>query len=121
MAIELEPGEPSTDPIALEDIAAEMLLLSATAARLETTVGAEANDGKPASGLCARVAELSDTIGRAPNDATGDPGHGLCAVVANLAKAHTTHSRKVVAGATLASGGVVAIVELVLQILKALH
>jgi len=120
MALELESPKPRADPIAPADLAAGMLLLSATAKRLERTVGAEAHDGKPALGLCGKVADLAETIGRAPNDATGDPGCGLCAVVAGLAKAHTAHSRKVVAGATLATGGVVAVIEIVLQLLKAL-
>lgn len=113
------PHKPA-EPVELPELAAEVFKLGAIAARLETTLGNGLDGGKP-TGLCALVAELRDTVGSAPNAATGDPGDGLCAVVANLAMSHATQSRRVVTGATLAAGGAMGVIEGVLQLVKLLH
>jgi len=115
MALELD----SPEPIDLPDLAAEVLKLAAIAERMDRTLGTEPNGEKPGSGVCACVAELRATVGRAPNAATGQPGSGLCGVVADLALAHATQSRKMVAGATLAAGGTIGVIELVVRLLQA--
>jgi len=123
MAIELieKRKRPTTEPVELDDLAAEVFKLGAIADRMDRTLGHEANEEAPASGVCGCVAALRDTVGHAPNAATGETGSGLCGVVAALATAHATQSRKMVAGASLAAGGAIGVIELVLRILQAVN
>ena len=109
----------SPEPVELPDLAAEVLKLAAIAERMDRTLGSEATDERQASGVCGCVAELRATVGRAPNAATGEQGSGLCGVVADLATAHATQGRKMVAGAGLAAGGTIALIELVIRVLQA--
>jgi hypothetical protein len=115
----ITPKPRNTAPIDPECLAAEVLKLSSLAERLDRTVGTPEAGDEQATGLCAVVADLRATVGRAPNAATAEQGSGLCAVVAELATAYQAQTRRVVAGTTLAAGGVVVVVESVLRILQA--
>lgn len=110
----------TTNPIDPDCLAAEVLKLAALAERLDRTVGTPEDEEQKATGLCAIVADLRTTVGKAPNAATAEPGSGLCAVVAELAIAYQQQTRRLVTGTTLAAGGVVVVIESVLRILQAL-
>jgi len=64
------------------------------------------------------VSELRAEVGRAPNDATGEPGSGMARVLAEVAQSSGAHQRKMIGAATLGAGGVVGAIEGLLALFR---
>ncbi len=62
------------------------------------------------------VNRLEETIGEAPNDATGTPGRGLCRQLAELVKAHKT-TRAHVNRTGVSVAAVVAAIEVIARLM----
>lgn len=108
-------------PASLDGLVGQLMARTAelerTSAALERAVGAapcdEHDDG---TGLAGAVAELTRTIGHAPNDATGDEGSGLMRVVAELARGAEFRSRSHAKAGAVGAAGALVIIEGLLEL-----
>jgi len=91
----------------LIDMLREFRSLSAVVGKVPTP------DDTSGSGIASQISHLVLTVGRAPNDATGDAGSGLCKVVAE-------RERRMLRGAAGVAGGTIVAVEGVLKLLEQL-
>lgn len=82
--------------------------------------GADHAEHVEGTGLAGVVERLDRTIGRAPNDATGDKGSGLCRVLAELAREQRTQSRGVARAVAVGSAGSLSLGVLVIELLHRL-
>lgn len=87
--------------------------------QLEEVIGCCASETSPGLGLVGCMERLEETIGRAPNAATGEPGSGLCGVLAELVERSGPMGRKMLAATAAGAAGAIGLVQALVEGLRA--
>jgi hypothetical protein len=114
------PSQPDREPTHAE-LADRIDALERAVSELRAVIGKVPSDGDPdGAGVAGAVATLNRTVGRAPNDATGDEGAGLARVVAELARQKPATGRTMLRASAVGGGGAVALATVLIELARML-